>query len=156
VFRLAAAVTGFAALVLLGSSTALWLVERNDPHSTVHSFPDSVWWALTTLTTTGYGDHVPVTPLGRLIGAGVMVTGVGVIGAVAAVIALAVTLRLARQEELAFEAEAVTLEQRLELRLARIETLLVALEARLETAHVLPTQPREPGDRGDPPRAAQV
>jgi len=92
-----------------------------------------LWWALTTLTTTGYGDHIPMTTIGRVIGAGVMVTGVAVIGAVAAVIALALTVGFARQEERAVKAEAESLERRLEIRLARIETQLDGLDTRLQT-----------------------
>jgi voltage-gated potassium channel Kch len=119
-------------LVVLGGGSALWLVEDERPDSTVRSWGDALWWSLSTLTTVGYGDHVPVTTTGRLIAAGVMVVGVAVIGAVAAIVALAVALRFAFQEERAFEAEAETLEQRLEARLARIEEKLAGLDASLQ------------------------
>ena len=132
VLRLAVVVAGASSLVVLGGGTALWLVEGERPDSTLRSWGDALWWSLTTLTTVGYGDHVPVTTTGRLIAAGVMVVGVAVIGAVAAIVALAVALRVALQEELAFEAEAETLEQRLEVRLARIEAQLAGLDARLQ------------------------
>jgi voltage-gated potassium channel len=106
VLWLAVVVTGFASLVVFGGGTALWLVEGERPDSTIRSWGDALWWSLTTLTTVGYGDHVPVTTTGRLIAAGVMVAGVAVIGAVAAIVALVVALRVAREEELAFEAAA--------------------------------------------------
>ena len=61
-----------------------------------------------------------------------MVAGVAVIGAVAAIVALAVALRVAREEELAFEAAAEILEHRLDVRLARIEAQLANLDARLQ------------------------
>ena len=67
-----------------------------------------------------------------------MVTGVAVIGAVAAVIALALTVRFARQEELAVKAEAESLEHRLEIRLARIETQLDGLDTRLQARSSAP------------------
>jgi voltage-gated potassium channel len=132
VLRLAVVVTGFASLIVLGGGTALLLVEGDRPDSTVHTWGDALWWSLTTLTTTGYGDHVPVSTTGRLIAAGVMVSGVAVIGAVAAIVALAVTLRVVREEELAFEAAADSLEQRLDMRLAQIASQLAGLDARLQ------------------------
>ena len=131
VARLAVIVTAVSGLVVLAGGTAVWFVERGRPGSTMDSWGDALWWSLTTMTTVGYGDHVPATTTGRLIGAGVMVAGVAIIGAVAAVVALAVARRVALEEERAMEAEAETLEQRLEVRLAGIEARLAGLEALL-------------------------
>ena len=131
VIRLAVIVTAVSGLVVLAGGSALWFVERERPGSTMDSWGDALWWSLTTMTTVGYGDHVPVTTTGRLIAAGVMVAGVAIIGAVAAVVALAVARRVAREEERAIEAEAEILEQRLEVRLAQIEARLAGLEALL-------------------------
>ena len=129
--RLAVIVTAVSGLVVLVGGSALWFVERERPGSTMDSWGDALWWSLTTMTTVGYGDHVPVTTTGRLIAAGVMVAGVAIIGAVAAVVALAVARRVAREEERVLEAEAETLEQRLEERLVRIEARLAGLDALL-------------------------
>ncbi|MGY1770499.1 potassium channel family protein [Blastococcus sp. SYSU D00813] len=98
VARLCAAVTALAALVVAGGGLALWELEGDRPDGTVRSLADALWWALTTMTTVGYGDHVPVTTAGRLVAGGVMVAGVAVIGAVAAVVALAVAARVAARE----------------------------------------------------------
>jgi voltage-gated potassium channel len=48
---------------------------------------DALWWALTTITTVGYGDRFPVTMLGRVTGFFVMMAGVGIIGALASILA---------------------------------------------------------------------
>ena len=149
VLWLAVVVTGFASLVVVGGATALWLVEGQRPDSTIRSWGDSLWWSLTTLTTVGYGDHVPVTPTGRVIAAGVMVAGVAVIGAVAAMIALMVAFRVARDEELAFEAAAEALEQRIDVRLARIEAQLAGLDARLQTWSTVPVDDAPRSGRDD-------
>ena len=70
-----------AGVVLVGGST-VWLLERGVPGGTFGSWGDSLWWALTTITTTGYGDHVPITLAGRLVGVVVMMAGVSCIRAV--------------------------------------------------------------------------
>jgi voltage-gated potassium channel Kch len=133
VLRLTVALTCMSSLVVLAGGSALWLVEGDRPDSTVRSWGDALWWSICTMTTVGYGDHVPVSGTGRLIRAALMVLGVAVIGAVAAIVALAVALHVAVQEEQEFETEAETLEQRLELDLARIEAQLADLDAKLES-----------------------
>jgi len=132
--RLAIVVTAVAVVVVLGGGTALWGIESGHPSGSLRSWGDAVWWALSTMTTVGYGDLVPVTTAGRLVAAVVMVVGVAVIGAVAAVVALAVAGRVAREEEQLLEAQAGALEQRLESHLARMEAQLDHLDALLQAS----------------------
>ena len=129
VIKVTAVVSGVATAVVIGGGTAAWLLERDVPGSTFGSWGDTVWWAFSTLTTVGYGDHVPVTTAGRLVAAVVMMAGVGVIGGVAAGIALIV----ARAEEQALEAEAESLERRLESRLDGLQAQLARIEAQLRS-----------------------
>ena len=120
------AVTLVATTAVVLGGTVAWLAERNAPGRAFGSWGDTIWWALTTLTTVGYGDHVPVTLTGRLAAGMVMVVGVAVLGGVAAVVALVVARAVASAEEQMLEAEAESIEQRIEARgvdrrLARIE-----------------------------------
>ncbi|MET8639656.1 potassium channel family protein [Streptomyces sp. NPDC004675] len=50
-------------------------LERDAPRSTIHTFGDSLWCAVSTLSTVGHGDAVPVTPPGRLVAAGLRAAG---------------------------------------------------------------------------------
>lgn len=63
------------------------LAERGQPGATIDSFGDGLWWAITTLTTVGYGDIYPTTTQGRYIAIGLMVSGICVLGFVSATIA---------------------------------------------------------------------
>jgi voltage-gated potassium channel len=67
-------------MVLLFASVAVHVLERNVQPAVFGSLPSTLWWAVVTLTTVGYGDVVPVTPLGRIVAAMVMICGLGVFG----------------------------------------------------------------------------
>lgn len=66
---------GFCIVLLLSASLA-YLVERDAQPELFGSIPAALWWAIVTLTTTGYGDVVPKTPLGRMLAGFVMVSGI--------------------------------------------------------------------------------
>ncbi len=67
-------------MVLFFASVAVHVLERGVQPAAFGSIPATLWWAVATLTTTGYGDVVPITPLGRLVAALVMICGLGVFG----------------------------------------------------------------------------
>ena len=69
-----------AIVVVLGAS-AIYFLEVDAENTQIHSWLDAFWWASATATTVGYGDIVPVTETGRMIGIGMMYVGIGVIGA---------------------------------------------------------------------------
>ncbi len=68
-----------AAMMLIFSSIAVLQVET-DTNSNIKTAEDALWWAMTTITTVGYGDRYPVTTEGRIIGAILMVVGIGLFG----------------------------------------------------------------------------
>ena len=67
-------------MVVFLASVAEYFLERDVQPQTFGSVPAALWWAVVTLTTTGYGDVVPITPLGRIVAAMVMISGLGVFG----------------------------------------------------------------------------
>jgi voltage-gated potassium channel len=72
-------------LLLIFSSIAILQVETS-PDSNIKSGEDALWWAFSTITTVGYGDHYPVTTEGRLIAVVLMTVGVGLFGTFAALV----------------------------------------------------------------------
>src|SRR6185436_19982314 len=73
------AVALVAILLLVAASISILQVETAEA-SNIKTADDAVWWALTTITTVGYGDRYPVTPEGRLIAGVLMCAGVGLFG----------------------------------------------------------------------------
>jgi len=69
----------FLTVLFLGS-VAVYFFERDVQPATFGNVPAALWWAVVTLTTSGYGDVVPVTLPGRIVAALVMISGLGVFG----------------------------------------------------------------------------
>jgi len=63
--------------LLLFASTGIYFVEHKAQPEAFGSVPAAMWWAVATLTTVGYGDVTPITPLGKVFGGFVMVFGLG-------------------------------------------------------------------------------
>jgi voltage-gated potassium channel len=80
-------VSATTVLVVFVGGVAVLDVERNAPGANITTPADGFWWALTTMTTVGYGDRFPVTTAGRLIATALMVIGIGLLGILTAAIA---------------------------------------------------------------------
>jgi len=82
---------GAAAMVmfvlLIFASSLVYMVEREAQPVAFSSIPAAMWWGVATLTTVGYGDVTPITPLGRFLGAIVTVMGVGMFAMPAGILA---------------------------------------------------------------------
>ena len=72
---------------ILFASISILQFERHAPGASIHTPVDAVWWAVSTITTVGYGDTYPVTPGGRAVAGLLMVGGVALYGIVAGLIA---------------------------------------------------------------------
>lgn len=75
-----------ALMLLVASSTAMYWVERG-ANPRFDSIPATMWWGVATLTTVGYGDVTPITPLGKVLGGMVALMGVGMFALPAAILA---------------------------------------------------------------------
>ncbi len=85
-----------AFILLLLSSTALYVFEAETQPEAFGSIPRAMWWAVATLTTVGYGDVVPITALGRLAAAFTALSGIGLIAMPTGVLAAAMSDGISR------------------------------------------------------------
>ncbi len=76
-----------AGIVLCVASIMVLQFESRSPDANIKTGGEALWWGVVTITTVGYGDYYPVTTLGRLTGVSVMFAGVGIIGALASILA---------------------------------------------------------------------
>jgi voltage-gated potassium channel len=82
------------ATVLVISSTLAFYAESDIEDTAFSSIPVAMWWAIVTITTTGYGDMVPATVIGKLVAAATMFSGLALFGILTSVIGRAVMTTL--------------------------------------------------------------
>ena len=74
-------------ILLLVASSAMYYAEQAAQPDVFSSIPAALWWGVITLTTVGYGDVHPVTPLGQVLGALVAIVGIGLFALPASILA---------------------------------------------------------------------
>jgi len=85
-------------IILFLAATALYVLERAGQPAEFGSLPQSLWWAVVTLTTTGYGDVIPKSIGGRLIASAVMIFGLGIFGLWTGIMATGFAAEARRQD----------------------------------------------------------
>lgn len=93
-----AAAAALFVIVLFSAATLAYWVEGDRQPAHFGSIPASLWWAVVTLTTTGYGDVVPLSPAGRMIGGVVMLCGISVLALLAGILANGFAAEVRRRE----------------------------------------------------------
>ena len=69
------------------SAVQITISERMVDGSNIKNFGDGLWWAMTTVTTVGYGDKFPVTTEGRILAVALMIMGISLVGVITASVA---------------------------------------------------------------------
>ena len=95
-----ALVAAFGIMIGLATFSAclIYFIERTAQPEAFGSVPDALWWALATLTTVGYGDVVPITAAGKIIGSMTMIFGIGVYALPIGIIASGFAREIHRRE----------------------------------------------------------
>ena len=115
---------GSVVLLCFIASLAVLDAERRYGGSGITDFGEAVWWSIVTITTVGYGDIAPVSPVGRAIAALLMIGGIALIGVVMATLASWIVSRV---EEDSDEARTATSAE-----IARLESQIAALSAQID------------------------
>ncbi|WP_455672281.1 ion transporter [Phocaeicola sp.] len=69
----------FVLILVISIGTLMYMIEGQQPDTSFNNIPNSIYWAIVTMTTVGYGDITPETPLGRFLSAVVMLIGYTII-----------------------------------------------------------------------------
>ncbi len=86
------------AMAVLLASSVMYVLERHAQPEVFDSIPKAMWWGVVTLTTVGYGDVTPITPLGKVFGAMVTVFGIGIFALPTAILAAGFARELGKQD----------------------------------------------------------
>ncbi len=97
--RVVTYVSGGTVLLVVTGALAVTDAERGQPGATITGIGDGLWWAMTTMTTVGYGDAYPLTTSGRLVAVALMVGGIALLGVVTATLASWLVQRVSAETE---------------------------------------------------------
>jgi len=133
-------------VLLLFASTGIYFLEREAQPQAFGSVPAAAWWALSTLTTVGYGDVVPITPFGKVLGGVVMLLGVGMFALPIAIISTGFAQESSRHQFVV----TWSMVARVPLFATMDETEIAEITKLLYTRNYMPGVPMvRAGDRGD-------
>ena len=88
--------------LLVIASSLIFLAENEAQPDAFSSIPESMWWGVATLTTVGYGDVVPVTSIGKFLGAIIAILGIGLFALPAGILGSGFVVAMRRQESSKF------------------------------------------------------
>ncbi len=86
-------------VVIIFASSGIYLAEQAAQPEAFSSIPAAMWWSIATLTTVGYGDITPITTIGKIFGACVMIAGIGMVALPAGLLASGFSEQIQRRRE---------------------------------------------------------
>ncbi|MUG32795.1 ion transporter [Psychrobacter sanguinis] len=86
-------------IMIVTAASGIYVVENQAQPEVFESIPKSMWWAVVTLTTVGYGDVIPVTTVGKFLGAVITILGVGLAALPAGILASGLASELEQRRD---------------------------------------------------------
>jgi len=133
-------------MVLIVAATGAHIMERGGQPKAFGNLPDALWWAVVTLTTTGYGDVVPQTVGGRMIGSVVMVSGILVLALMTGILATGFAEEERRREYLRVWDQVTKVPMFAELGTVTLSEIVSKLRVRHYPPRIVVVRRDEPGD----------
>ena len=94
-----AAALGILLIIMILASSGIYFIEHDVQPEAFGSIPAAMWWAFATLTTVGYGDVTPITPIGKVFGAAITVVSIGIVALPAGLLASSFSERLRQKSQ---------------------------------------------------------
>ena len=133
-------------IVLVTAATATHILERDVQPDLFGSIPAALWWAVVTLTTTGYGDVVPHTVGGKMVGSVVMVSGIVVLALMTGILATGFAEEERRREYLRVWDQVTKVPMFTELGTVTLSEIVNKLRVRHYPPRIVVVRRDEPGD----------
>lgn len=89
----------FIVILVISIGTIMYMVEGDEPGTQFNNIPNSIYWAVVTMTTVGYGDITPVTPFGRFLSAIVMLIGYTIIAVPTGIVSASMMRQYRKKEK---------------------------------------------------------
>ncbi|MDV7338114.1 ion transporter [Terasakiella sp. A23] len=86
-------------LLMIFAASMIFLFEHEAQPDVFSNIPNAMWWAVITLTTVGFGDAYPITPVGKFFGAAISIVGIGMVALPAGILASAFSEQLHLRRE---------------------------------------------------------
>lgn len=99
-FKILLSVVALLLVLMLIASTGIYLIESKVQPDVFGSIPQAMWWAMATLTTVGYGDVTPITPLGKFFAGSITILSMGMVALPAGILASSFSEQLRVRREL--------------------------------------------------------
>ena len=132
--------------VLILCSTVVYHLERDVQPDAFASIPHAMWWGLSTLTTVGYGDVVPITPLGKVMGGAMMIFGLAMFAIPIGIVASAFSRDIHRRDFVVSFGMVASVPAFSHLGPVELEKITRLLQARLMPAGTTVFAKGDPGD----------
>ena len=133
-------------MVLISAATATHFLERDGQPDQFGSIPAALWWAVVTLTTTGYGDVIPHSVGGKMVGSVVMVSGILVLALMTGILATGFSEEERRREYLRVWDQVTKVPIFTELGTVTLSEIVSKLRVRHYPPRIIVVRRDEPGD----------